>query len=61
MIFNVSIGFQGLSNPEAKDQKAKNYALLLADTIVVRVDKPEVCTNACTKAFSDVGYSFKVG
>ena len=60
MFFNVSLGFQGLKNEAAKDDKARSYAILLGDTVLVKADKPEICTNLSSKAYSEVGYSFKV-
>lgn len=41
--------------------KSQAYALLVADTIVVKPGgaPPEVLTAACTKGWSDVAYFFK--
>ncbi len=53
----------GVSNLEVKiDGKPRSYALLVADTIVVRPGgaAPEVLTAACNKAWTDVAYFFKV-
>nr|GEU86794.1 FACT complex subunit SPT16-like [Tanacetum cinerariifolium] len=60
MVLNVSLGFQNL---QAKSSKAKsqNYALLLADTVIVTEIGPEVVTSVSTKAFKDVAYSFNDG
>lgn len=38
MIFQVSIGFSDLINPEAKEDEAKKYALFIGDTILVNKD-----------------------
>lgn len=35
MVFNVAIGFSGLVNPSASDPEGKQYALFIADTVVV--------------------------
>ena len=35
MVFNVSIGFQGLVNKEGKDDASKKYALFVGDTVQV--------------------------
>lgn len=32
MTFNVAVGLQKLTNPEATDEKAKEYSMMLADT-----------------------------
>jgi len=35
MIFNISVGFSDLDNPEAKTSEGKKYALYLGDTVLV--------------------------
>jgi len=35
MTFQVSIGFSGLNNPDAKDEQSKTYALFIGDTVLV--------------------------
>ena len=35
MVFQVSIGFSGLTNPDAKEDEGKTYALFIGDTIIV--------------------------
>ena len=35
MVFQVSIGFSGLTNPDAKESEGKTYALFIGDTILV--------------------------
>ncbi|CAG8451663.1 423_t:CDS:10 [Paraglomus brasilianum] len=57
MILNLSIGFQDLSNPEAKDEESKIYALLLIDTIRVTNDTPVMLTDV-KKKLNDVCYYF---
>ncbi|GFR48098.1 hypothetical protein Agub_g9783 [Astrephomene gubernaculifera] len=61
MVFNVCLGVVGLSNSEAKDPKARNYALQIADTIiVVDGDRPnEVATTSAPKNFDKVTYTIQ--
>ena len=35
MVFQVSIGLSGLSNPGAKEDEGKTYALFIGDTVIV--------------------------
>ncbi|VFQ98906.1 unnamed protein product [Cuscuta campestris] len=57
MVFNVSLGFQNLqavtSNP-----KSRNFSLLLADTVIVTRESPEVATRLISKALKDVEFLF---
>jgi len=39
MVFNVSIGFDGLKNSAASDEGGKRYALFVGDTVIIN----EVC------------------
>ncbi|KAL6623169.1 hypothetical protein ACP70R_033048 [Stipagrostis hirtigluma subsp. patula] len=57
MIFNVSIGFQNLP-AKVGDENTKEFSLLLADTVLICKDKPEVLTAFISKADDDVFYSF---
>lgn len=58
MVFNVSIGFHNLTT-DSKNPKSKTFSLLLADTaIVTEKGPPEVPTLRCSKAFTDIAYSF---
>ncbi|XP_006830445.2 FACT complex subunit SPT16, partial [Amborella trichopoda] len=57
MIFNVSLGFQNLKAP-TNNPKTESFSLLLADTVIVRENVPEVATSTSSKAFKDVAYSF---
>ncbi|KAL5993697.1 FACT complex subunit spt16 [Asimina triloba] len=57
MIFNVSLGFQNLQS-ETNNPKTKTFSLLLADTVIVRGQGPEVVTSTSSKAVKDVAYSF---
>ncbi|XP_021898747.1 FACT complex subunit SPT16 [Carica papaya] len=58
MVFNVSLGFQNLQNL-SNNRKSPNFALLLADTVIVGQQNPEILTSKCSKAVKDVAYSFK--
>ena len=46
MALNVSIGFQNLENPNAKNSKESKYSLLLIDTVIVTNDAPIVLTES---------------
>ncbi|XP_071716737.1 FACT complex subunit SPT16-like [Rutidosis leptorrhynchoides] len=52
-----------IQNLQTKSSKPKsqNYALLLADTVIVTDNGHEVVTGFSTKAFKDVAYSFNDG
>jgi nucleosome binding factor SPN SPT16 subunit len=57
--YNVQIALAGLTNEKAKEgSKGRAYAVLVADTAVVRVDgaAPEVLTSGATKALKDIAY-----
>jgi nucleosome binding factor SPN SPT16 subunit len=48
MVFNLCVGFSNLDNKEKEndaDGKAKKFAILLADTIIITKDEPEIITN----------------
>ncbi|KAL1536333.1 FACT complex subunit spt16 [Salvia divinorum] len=57
MIFNVSLGFQNLQI-ETNNPKTQKFSLLLADTVVIGETTSEVVTSTCSKAVTDVNYSF---
>uniref|UniRef100_A0A5B6Z6E1 FACT complex subunit n=1 Tax=Davidia involucrata TaxID=16924 RepID=A0A5B6Z6E1_DAVIN len=57
MIFNVSLGFQNLQT-ETKNPKTQKFSVLLADTVIVSENFPEVVTSISSKAVKDVAYSF---
>lgn len=61
MVFNVSLGVQKLTNPEAKDSKSREYALQIADTVLVKSNgvAPEVLTSQCPKDWDKVSYTLK--
>ncbi|XP_010541908.1 PREDICTED: FACT complex subunit SPT16 [Tarenaya hassleriana] len=57
MVFNVCLGFQNLQC-ESGNRKNQNFSLMLADTVIVG-EKVPVLTSKCSKALTDVSYSFK--
>jgi nucleosome binding factor SPN SPT16 subunit len=57
-IFSLTIGFNNLVNSEAKNNKLKNYGLLLADTFKVSESQPILLTTH-GKSKSDVTFYFK--
>ncbi|KAI8027097.1 FACT complex subunit SPT16 [Camellia lanceoleosa] len=57
MVFNVSLGFQNLQS-ETKNPKTQKFSVLLADTVIVGENSPEVVTTVSSKAVKDVAYSF---
>ncbi|PRQ48490.1 putative peptidase M24, FACT complex subunit Spt16p/Cdc68p, creatinase/Aminopeptidase P/Spt16 [Rosa chinensis] len=57
MVFNVSLGFQNLQ-AQTKNPKTQIFSLLLADTVIVGKESPEILTNVSSKAVKDVAYSF---
>lgn len=59
MVFNLALGLQGLSDPEAPLKDA-TYALLLADTVLIGSSGPaERLTEGCMSTLKDLSYSFK--
>ncbi|CAH8378754.1 unnamed protein product [Eruca vesicaria subsp. sativa] len=58
MVFNVSLGFQNLECEMESRSKNKKFSLLLADTVIVKEQGPEILTK-CSKSVKDVAYSFK--
>ncbi|KAG5354700.1 FACT complex subunit SPT16 [Yarrowia sp. B02] len=57
--FDVSLGFQNLSNPAATDPKNKLYSLALVDTIRVTRAGVAVLTDSAPVALSEVTYFFE--
>lgn len=60
MVFNISMGFSGLENKEAKDKKGKNYALFLGDTVLVNAEGPATLLTNLKKKIKHVGIFLKV-
>jgi len=61
MVFNVSLGVQGLELPGAKDAKGATYAIQVADTIIVgdKGKAAEVATSQCPRSWDKVSYTLK--
>ncbi|KAF5454235.1 hypothetical protein F2P56_023915 [Juglans regia] len=57
MVFNVSLGFHNLQ-AETNNTKTQKFSVLLADTVIVGEEVPEVVTVSSSKAVKDVAYSF---
>lgn len=57
MVFNVAVGLENLEAKDAKDPKNKNYALFIADTVLVTESgTAEVLTHRAPKTWKDVSY-----
>lgn len=59
MIFNISIGFSDLTNPDAKDDEAKKYALFLGDTIQVNKDEAATVLTQSKKKIENIAIFVK--
>eukprot|EP00299_Pterocystis_sp_00344_P019155 c9530_g1_i1.p1 GENE.c9530_g1_i1~~c9530_g1_i1.p1 ORF type:complete len:1032 (+),score=277.64 c9530_g1_i1:108-3098(+) len=57
MVFNFRVGFENLTNTDAKST-VKTYALLVADTILVTAEGNSPLTSECEKQFKQVSYTF---
>lgn len=55
MVFNVALAFNDL-----KSEKSKNYAIMLADTVIITADNNEIATNQISVKYEDVSYSLEV-
>lgn len=60
MVFQISIGFSDLVNPDAKDDEGKKYALFLGDTVQVTKDDPAIVLTAAKKKMENIGIFIKV-
>ncbi|KAF5837808.1 FACT complex subunit-domain-containing protein [Dunaliella salina] len=62
-VYNVCLSLTGLEDPEAKDPRARVYAMQVADTVLVaEKDKnPEVTTHIAPKTLDKVSYSLNDG
>ncbi|KAJ3089807.1 FACT complex subunit spt16 [Quaeritorhiza haematococci] len=60
MIINLALGFQNLESPNKKDEKEKNYALFIADSIRITPDGSSSMnlTADVTKDLSEISYMF---
>ena len=59
MIFQVSVGFSDLVNPEAKDDEAKKYALFLGDTIQINKDEVAAVLTQSKKKIENIAIFVK--
>lgn len=59
-VFNVNLGFSGLTNTDAKDNESKKYALFIGDTVVVNEDSATtILTASSKKKLKNVGVFLK--
>lgn len=58
-VFNVNVGFAGLTNKEASDKEGKNYALFIGDTVVVSDGQPATILTPLKKKINHVGIFLK--
>lgn len=61
MILNVTVGVSGLRREDADTEEAKTYAMLMADTVLVKPDgaAAELLTSAALRSWKDNAYFFK--
>lgn len=59
MIFQVSVGFSDLSNPSAKDDESKKYALFIGDTLQVNKDSPSTVLTQPKKKIENIAIFVK--
>jgi len=54
MVFNVTI-----SLADMKAKNGKNYCILLADTVIVRTNAPEVLTGRIPRKYEEISYALQ--
>lgn len=59
MVFQVSIGFSDLTNPQAKEDEAKKYALFIGDTVLVNKDEPATLLTVPKKKIENIAIFVK--
>eukprot|EP00794_Sanderia_malayensis_P019250 gene19250-21178_t len=59
MVFNISLGFSGLKNNEAKDDIGKTYALFVGDTVVANENEPATLLTTAKKQMKNIGIFIK--
>ena len=57
MVFNICTGVNDLYDEKRKQK----YAIMIADTVIVRKEEGESITNAISKKFKDVSYQIDEG
>ena len=59
MVFNVNLGFTGLSNKEASDSRGKDVALFIGDTVVVNDSGPATVMTPSKKKIKNIAIFLK--
>lgn len=59
MVFNIHIGLMSLVNKEASDKEGKNYALAIADTVIVNDETPATVITQSKKKIKNIGIFLK--
>lgn len=59
MVLNLSLGFQNVPEPTARDAKSKVYSLLLADTVLVNKEDATILTTNSKKDEESVCFYFE--
>jgi len=54
MVFNITISFNGL-----KAKNGKDYAIMLADTVIVKPTGPEVLTTKIPRKYEEISYALE--
>lgn len=54
MVFNVTVSFSGL-----KAKNGKEYAIMIADTVIVRPNGPEALTIKIPRKYEEISYSLQ--
>jgi nucleosome binding factor SPN SPT16 subunit len=59
MVFNVNMGFTGLTNKDASDAKGKDVALFIGDTVVVSGEGPATVITTSKKKIKNIAIFLK--
>ena len=59
MVFNVNIGFSGLTNKSAQDKKGRDVALFIGDTVVVNPEGPATNLTTSKKKIKNIAIFLK--
>ncbi|EEB10631.1 FACT complex subunit SPT16, putative [Pediculus humanus corporis] len=59
MVFNLNVGFSGLTNKDATDKEGKTYALFIGDTVCVNEDGPATVYTNSKKKIKNIGIFLK--
>jgi len=52
MVFNITIAMSGL-----KTKKGKDYAIMIADTVIARPDQAEILTGKVPRKYEEISYA----